>query len=371
MRNGLGEPAQYDNPSWPRYIRTTDFAGPRTLRPETFASLPPQVAALAPVQRGDLLMSAAGTVGRTLLYESDDPACFAGYLVRFRPGADVDAGFISYWTESPVFRDQVEMGKVRSTIDNFSAGKYQNLIISLPSRSQQRATADYLDTETARIDALIDKKETLRARLLERHGSQRSEALLRGIDPVDGSGAIPNGWRVGSLGTVARLQRGLDLPDSARRPGGVPIVSSGGRSGWHDVVGVRGPGAITGRYGTVGTVYWEPGGYWPLNTTLYVRDFAGNDPRWVYHLLAAVPLDLDSAKSAVTGINRNVVGQLRVPIPPLEEQQRLAIQLDADAERCSQTVAALDQQLALIREHRQALITAAVTGELEVPGVAS
>ena len=164
------------------------------------------------------------------------------------------------------------------------------------------------------------------------------------------------------------LQRGHDLPIDRRNTGTVPIISSGGPSGWHNEAAANGPGVITGRYGTVGEVYYVDGPYWPLNTTLYVHDFRGRDPRWVYHLLSVLPLDSDSAKSAVTGINRNVIGVLRVPVPPLAEQRRLAQKLDAKARHLRSVTSRLDAQVALLVEHRQALITAAVTGEIGVPG---
>jgi hypothetical protein len=156
ITNGVGEPGSFDNPDWPRYIRTTDIAGPRALRDDVFASLPPEIAARAPLLRGDLVMTAAGaTVGKSMLYDSDAPACYAGYLARFRPRPDVDSRFVSFWTESHVYWDQIASGKVTSTIDNFSAGKYQNLWIDVPELAVQRAVSDFLDAETARIDALL------------------------------------------------------------------------------------------------------------------------------------------------------------------------------------------------------------------------
>jgi type I restriction enzyme S subunit len=234
----------------------------------------------------------------------------------------------------------------------------------------QRAIAEYLDTETARIDALIAKKQHLVSLLSQRWSALRAQELLHSLDPTTGHGELPRDWQVASLAMVARLQRGIDLPDSHRRDGSVPVVSSGGRSGWHDRVGVNGPGVITGRYGTVGSVFWEDGDFWPLNTTLYVKDFAGNLPRWVFYLLGSIPLDIDSAKSAVTGINRNVIGKLRVPRPPVAAQRTLAATLDAHDKATVSAITALGRQVRLLQEHRQALITAAVTGELEIPGAA-
>ena len=237
---------------------------------------------------------------------------------------------------------------------------------------EQRAIADYLDTETARIDALITKKRRLITLLEERWVVHRQKVLLGTLDPVSGIGSAPSGsWDVLNLGVLIELQRGHDLPADQRRPGSVPIISSGGPSGFHEIAAVPGPGVVTGRYGTIGEVFYVVVDYWPLNTTLFVKDFRENDPRWVYHLLAAIPLDAEKDKSAVTGINRNVVGQLRVPRPSAAEQRRLSELLDEANQAKSKLVARVQCQLDLLAEHRQALITAAVTGELRVPGVAA
>ena len=87
-------------------------------------------------------------------------------------------------------------------------------------------------------------------------------------------------WRDTTLGEVCELKRGYDLPTSRREPGDVPIVSSSGITGFHSEAKVSGPGVVTGRYGTLGEVFYLDTDFWPLNTALYVRDFKGNEPRF-------------------------------------------------------------------------------------------
>ena len=95
-----------------------------------------------------------------------------------------------------------------------------------------------------------------------------------------------DGWRSCVLGDLIQLKRGYDLPNSDRRFGSIPIVSSSGVSGWHDEVKVRAPGVVTGRYGTIGQVFFVEEDFWPLNTTLYVQDFKGNNERFISYDLA-------------------------------------------------------------------------------------
>ncbi len=88
-------------------------------------------------------------------------------------------------------------------------------------------------------------------------------------------------WRECTLGDAIELKRGFDLPRQERCPGEVPLVSSAGVTDYHCEAMVKGPGVVTGRYGTLGEVFYVTDDFWPLNTTLYVRDFKGNDPRFV------------------------------------------------------------------------------------------
>ena len=118
------------------------------------------------------------------------------------------------------------------------------------------------------------------------------------------------------LGSVMTLHRGYDLPNARRKPGEVPVISSSGVSGFHSVAKLDGENVITGRYGTIGEVFYHNGPCWPLNTTLYVEDFHGNDPRYAAYLLEVMldALEIDGTdKSTVPGVDRNVLHDLTVP----------------------------------------------------------
>ena len=89
----------------------------------------------------------------------------------------------------------------------------------------------------------------------------------------------------------------------------------------------EGPGVVTGRYGTIGEVYFISEAYWPLNTALYVRDFKGNSPRFIYYALRQVEFLQYSDKGAVPGINRNHLHQAPVILPPYSVQQAFELLL--------------------------------------------
>jgi type I restriction enzyme, S subunit len=130
-------------------------------------------------------------------------------------------------------------------------------------------------------------------------------------------------WRETALGAVCELKRGYDLPASRRDPGRVPIVSSSGITGYHSEAKVRAPGVVTGRYGTLGEVFFIETDFWPLNTALYVRDFKGNEPRFVAALLQSLELGRNDGAAAVPGVNRNQLHSLPVLCPDHDTQRRI------------------------------------------------
>lgn len=122
-------------------------------------------------------------------------------------------------------------------------------------------------------------------------------------------------WINTTLGEVIELKRGYDLPKQERQPGRFPLVSSAGISDFQKNALVKGPGVVTGRYGTLGEVFFIEEDFWPLNTTLYVSDFKGNDPRFISYLLKELDFMAYSDKAAVPGLNRNHLHQAPVHIP--------------------------------------------------------
>lgn len=132
------------------------------------------------------------------------------------------------------------------------------------------------------------------------------------------------------LGDFLTLKRGYDLPEHARLPGEISVVSSSGITGTHKEAKVDGPGVVTGRYGTLGEVFYIEEPFWPLNTALYVQDFKGNHRRFVSYFLKWVLIGTQSEKAAVPGVNRNDLHARKVKVPEnLSEQASIAAVLSS------------------------------------------
>lgn len=151
-------------------------------------------------------------------------------------------------------------------------------------------------------------------------------------------------WKRVKLGDVINLKRGYDLPNSKRTAGKYPIISSSGTTDYHNEYRKEPPGVVTGRYGTIGKVFYTEQPYWPLNTTLYVTEFNGNDSKFIYFFLQSFDFDKFSDKSTVPGINRNHLHSETVNIPPLPEQRGIASVLSS-----------LDDKIDLLHRQNQTL----------------
>ena len=137
-------------------------------------------------------------------------------------------------------------------------------------------------------------------------------------------------WEKKSLGNIINLKRGYDLPSQHRKKGIVPIISSSGITDYHSEAAKTGEGVVTGRYGTLGQIFYINGDYWPLNTTLYVQDFKGNNPRFIYYFLKTLNIEKFNAASAVPGLDRNVLHKIEVNfISHLPTQRKIASILSA------------------------------------------
>jgi type I restriction enzyme, S subunit len=130
-------------------------------------------------------------------------------------------------------------------------------------------------------------------------------------------------WQVCRLGDVLTLKRGHDLPEHSRKDGDIPVVSSSGITGRHVEAKALAPGVVTGRYGTIGEVFFLKEDYWPLNTALYVVDFKGTDPQFAAYFLRNILKDYQSEKAAVPGVDRNVLHEMTVRKPKLTVQCKI------------------------------------------------
>lgn len=127
-----------------------------------------------------------------------------------------------------------------------------------------------------------------------------------------------------TIGDYITLQRGFDITKKEQTEGCYPVVSSGGISSYHNEYRATGPGVIIGRKGTLGSAFYVDSDYWPHDTTLWVKDFKGNEPKFIFYFLNKLGLKrLDSGSSNPT-LNRNFVHQIKAELPDIDSQIKIS-----------------------------------------------
>ena len=299
---------------------------------------------------GDLLISMTGSglqapnsvVGRIARFTgSSDEFLINQRVGRFvvKEPTKVDSRYLFFvLTQREYQWNLVSIATGSANQVNISIRQIEGLEVPLPPLDEQKAIAHILGTLDDKIELNQQLNHTLesvaralfkswfidfdpvRAKMDGRQpaGMDAETAALFPAEFEDSAlGKIPKGWRVGKLEDLIVLQRGFDLPKTDRTPGKYPVLAASGASGTHSEYKVKGPGVTTGRSGVLGRVFFVHEDFWPLNTSLWIKEFRSSRPIHAYHLLQDLNFEVFNAGSAVPTLNRNHVHGLPVIDAPL------------------------------------------------------
>lgn len=328
-------------------------------------------------------------IGVPAYVEAGAPDLICGYhLALIRPDNQAIGGRFLFWSmASAVVRDQLASSATGVTRFGLRTDSIGGVVVPVPARNQQLAIAEFLDTETARIDALIAKKRCLAGLLLERR-SGRIELAIRGLAAAHGEVALkfvveevvvgivvtPAAWYTESESGVAAL-RGVNLQAGRIHLDDLVQITGEGhalhrkselRAG--DVVVVR-----TGQAGAAAVVPLDLAGANCIDL-IVIRPAGKLVPKFLEYVLNSDWTQKHVQEHSVGTIQShfNVFEMKNLPVPraPTKEQLVLLDRLADLTWQIDGTVVRLKHQIALLQERRQALITAAVTGELDIAGAA-
>ncbi len=351
----------------------------------------------------DLLVCEGGEVGRSAIVTEGLPkdCIFQNALHRVRPSNIGNTRYLYYCLILASETGWFDVICNRATIAHFTVEKFRELKILLPSMVDQKKIANYLDRETAHIDALITEKERMLALLEEKRTALISQAVTRGLNPdaplkpsgLDWLGDIPAHWEIAQLRFVCHsLQTGpfgSQLHAKEYVDNGIPVINpahlkenqikpdmgitvsedvalrlSVHRLKVGDIVFAR-RGEL-GRCAVVNDIEtgWICGtGCLRLRCNLDVIE-----PNYVAMLFrataAAKSLTLMSVGSTMDNLNTEILGHFRIPLPKLQEQQHIIKNLQRKTAGIDSLAQLLKETVELLKERRSALITAAVTGQI-------
>jgi len=286
-----------------------------------------------------------------------------------------------------------------STFQELSTTDLGLILLAHPCEKEQQAIAAFLDRETTRIDALIARKEELIRLIEEKRIGLINCVVTRGLEPnaplnesgIPWLGTIPAHWEVRKLKHISRELAGRRIvqPHLYFVPDGVPLLSAiniepngiirddikmvnTAIDERHAASRVRAGDLLTVRVGDPGVTAVIPPDLDGCHfaSTMLIRGDSSFSSSWLSHCMnsAVVQAQIDAANygAAQKQFNIGVAANFLLPVPPLEEQERIADHLDGVWSQMDTLIATIETHQELFREHRQALITAAVTGQIDV-----
>ena len=270
------------------------------------------------------------------------------YLI---PKEGFDIGFVQYFLNGIDF----ESHRQGSTIPHVYFKDYKSEPFPLLPLPQQKQIVVILDKAFAVIDTA---KANAEQNLL--NAKELFESYLQNVFENKG-----DDWEEKRFDKICVLQRGFDLPTRLRKEGKHPLVSSNGITDYVDLWKVKSPGVSTGRSGTIGNVHYIEEDYFPLNTSLYIKEFHGNDERCIYYFLQQFDLSKFQSGAGVPTLNRNNVHPVKVYFPiSKEEQKQIANKLDALTVECKKLEAIYTQKIADLDEMKKSVLQKAFSGQL-------
>jgi type I restriction enzyme S subunit len=287
----------------------------------------------------------------------DPPSLLVQRVARLRAGPELDQTYLRAVISSSYFSAYIQPIVTGVNVPHISGKQIAGFKVPVPPLEQQRKVAALIGA----YDDLIANNQR-RIALLESMAEEiYREWFVRMRCPVD-TDANRSPERLRPFDSLCELQRGFDLPDSDMQPGSVPVIASTSIKGFHNVAKVNPPVITTGRSGSLGTVLYVREPAWPLNTSLWVKDFKGNSPNLVYFTLRGLHLENFNAGAGVPTLNRNHLRSIKVRIPTAASQSKF----DELVEPVLAQAQTLRLACAKIVSTRDALLPRLIAGKLRV-----
>ncbi|MBE9095483.1 restriction endonuclease subunit S [Tychonema sp. LEGE 07203] len=319
-------------------------------------------------QADDLILAREAPIGNVAIIPNNVKVCLGQRTVLIRANKDkIEPNYLVYL----LLGDEIQ-GKILSisngaTVHHLNMKDIRNLELpKLPSLYTQRKIAAILsaydrliENNTRRIEILEEMARSIYREWFVNFrfpGHEQAQMVDSELGP------IPEGWEVGRLDDALILQRGFDLPTQQRKEGNIPIYASTGVTGTHNEAKVKAPGVVTGRSGSLGTVIYIDEDFWPLNTTLWVKEFRRVTPLYAFYLLSNLKLEQYNSGAAVPTLNRNDIHGRSVVIPP----QKILEHLNLFVEPLLVLKKNLLKRSDYLRQTRDLLLPRLISGEIDV-----
>jgi type I restriction enzyme S subunit len=245
-----------------------------------------------------------------------------------------DIEFLAYQLGTDSIQQYVAMNKRGATIKGITRDCLEQIRLNLPPLPEQKKIAHILSTVQRAIEAqerIIQTTTELKKALMHK---LFTEGLRGEPQKQTEIGPVPESWEVVAFDKFVTLQRGYDLRKQDFREGPVPVIGATQVIGYHDTANVKAPGVTVVRSGSsAGKPMFIAEDFWAHNVLLYVKDFQGNVPKFVYYKILALDLTQYRQGVAVPTLNRNNFSAVELAVPSPEKQKEISDALDAVGNR--------------------------------------
>jgi type I restriction enzyme, S subunit len=353
------------------------------------------------LKNGDLLITKDGTIGKlALVKELDRPACLNSGIFLVRPKSSYITEYMYWVLSSPAFAVFCDLSSVGSTIQHLYQNVFERFSFPIPTSEEQYSIAAFLDREAAKIDALVAEQEKLITLLKEKRQAVISHAVAKGLDPnvpmkdsgIEWLGEVPAQWDVKQIRHFSEVLRGKfthrPRNDPAFYDGTYPFIQTGDITcssrfitEYKQTLNERGISvskefprgtlvmAIAANIGDVAILDFPA--YFPDSIVGLVPN-AKTDLMFLFYLMMALkqPMLMTATVSTQMNLNVDQIVSLVAACPPLNEQVWIVSFLDRETAKIDALTSEAKSAIELLKERRSALISAAVTGKIDVRGLA-
>jgi type I restriction enzyme S subunit len=328
------------------------------------------------LKKGDLLVSEGGDVGRSAIYDLKQTLYIQNAINRIRPIEKDLTKFLYYWIYSLKIKGYIDIICNKSTISHFTAEKVEAIETLLPPPKEQQQIVAFLDNKTAHLDTLIEKKQQMIRLLNEKRIALITQAVTKGLDlsvsmkdsGVEWLGNVPKHWGVMRISHVSILKSGdAIVSEQIGDTGTYPVYGGNGLRGYFENFNHDGDYILIGRQGALcGNINYGYGKFWASEHAVVVHPTLPLNFKWLGETLRVMNLNQYNVSSAQPGLAIANIVCLKIPFPTVQEQNNIALYIENETTKLDRMINTIQSAIAKLQEYRTALITAAVTGKIDV-----
>ncbi|MBO9484445.1 restriction endonuclease subunit S [Salinisphaera sp. G21_0] len=298
--------------------------------------------------------------------------------VVVRPFPDVDCRYYSYLFRTAAYMNEVDAysrGIVKDR-NRLYWQDFKRMPSPVPPVEEQRKITQYLDAISSQVQLFIRNKQQLITLLKEQKQNVINQAVTRGLDPhvkLKPSGVewlvdIPEHWDVRRLKFLARIKNGKDYKE-VEAESGYPVIGSGGQFAYASRFMYDGESVLFGRKGTVDKPLYISGKFWTVDTMFYTVVSKHISAKFLHYCALSFPFDFYSTQTALPSMTQQDLGDHPVAVPPMDEQKPIIQYIEEETQLINQTIIKAQREVELMLEHQTCLISAVVTGQLDIRNV--